>query len=378
MMKGVLLYLLLVTNLTWGQSWMQRADLPGNGRHRAIGFSIGNKGYMGMGHMNGTGVNIVYHDWWQFDPASNSWTQKADYANGTGQYGACAFSTSKFGFIGGGTAFTNQFYKYDPILNTWTQIANCPFSPNDQTAFGIGDIGFALDNANLASYDPQTDIWTVRASLPTASTAWGTSWVIGNSAFVKFGYRLFEYKATQNLWIERAAFPGLATGGSSGFALNGKGYLITGYSGTLANVTKEVWEFNPAANEWFQREDFDGASRRFSCGFAIGNKGYFGLGTNGINFNDFWVFDGVAGIQENELVPIEIYPNPSTSGIKIHCQTNITNASVTILDLQGKLVLTQTFVPEELIPVSDLENGTYILRLEVDNRTVSYERFIKN
>lgn len=378
MITRLILIFTLFCQVTFGQSWLQRADLPANGRHRAIGFSIGNKGYMGMGHMNGTGVNIVYHDWWQFDPASNSWTQKADYANGVGQYGACAFATTKFGFVGGGTAFTNQFYKYDPVLNTWTQIANCPFNPNDQTAFGIGDKGYAIDNTNVAAYDPLTDTWTTVAPIPVSPGVWGSSWVIGNSAFVKLGYQLYEYKATQNTWIQRAQFPGLATGGSSAFTVNGKGYIITGYAGGLAAVTKEVWEYNPAANTWLQRNDFEGASRRFSVGFSIGNKGYFGLGTNGINFNDFWVFDGFAGIDENKLFEMAIYPNPASSAITIQTEQEIHNANLTIMDLQGKVLVTQAYQAGQEISVNELTNGTYILRLESAGNTVSYQRFIKN
>lgn len=378
MIGRILLIVVLIQSTAWGQSWMQRADLPANGRHRAIGISIGNKGYMGMGHMNGTGVNIVYHDWWQYDPASNSWTQKADYANGVGQYGACAFATSQFGFVGGGTAFTNQFYKYDPISNTWTQIANCLFSPNDQTAFGIGDKGYAIDNTNVACYDPTTDVWTMVSPLPVSASVWGSSWVIGNSAFVKFGNLLFEYKASQDTWLQRASFPGSATGGSSAFAVNGKGYIVTGYAGSLAVVNKEVWEFNPAQNTWLQREDFEGSGRRFSCGFSIGNKGYFGLGTNGINFNDFWVFDGVAGINENDLSSLEIYPNPCSSSLTIQGDESINGTELYILDIQGKVLINQKFVSNNPISVESLLPGTYILRIQSGNKTIAYQRFIKN
>jgi hypothetical protein len=371
--------LVLLSSLAWNQSWMQRADLPATGRHRAIGMAIGNKGYVGMGHMNGTGVNIVYHDWWQFDPASNSWTQKADYANGAGQYGACAFSTDKLGFVGGGTAFTNQFFKYDPLLNTWTSIANCPFAPNDQTAFGLNGKGYAIDNSSIAEYDPATDTWTMKAPLPMTPGIWASSFVIGASAFVKFGNTLLEYKPAQNMWIQRATFPGLATGGSSAFSSYGKGYVISGYSGSLANVNKEVWEFNPANNTWIQREEFDGASRRFSIGFNIGDKGYFGLGTNGINFNDFWVFDGILEVDKNQFIDFQLVPNPCTSSFRIQLTSIPNQSELLIYDIAGSLVQSQSLSdPVTEISTEQLPAGVYLVQMLSNNQIVGYERLIKN
>ena len=40
----------------------------------AVGFSIGSKGYIGTGY-NGS----LYKDFWEYDPATNAWTQKADF-----------------------------------------------------------------------------------------------------------------------------------------------------------------------------------------------------------------------------------------------------------------------------------------------------------
>ncbi len=69
----------LMNLVSWAQPWFQKASFGGVGRHRSVGIAIGNKGYIGTGHVNGTGVDISYKDWWQYDPASDSWTQKADF-----------------------------------------------------------------------------------------------------------------------------------------------------------------------------------------------------------------------------------------------------------------------------------------------------------
>lgn len=57
----------------------KKADYGSFGRHRAIGIGVGNRVYAGTGHLNGTGVDTWYADWWEYDPATNAWTQKADY-----------------------------------------------------------------------------------------------------------------------------------------------------------------------------------------------------------------------------------------------------------------------------------------------------------
>src|SRR5436190_22202994 len=54
-------------------------------RYGAVSFTIGTKGYVGTGH-SGTGK-----DFWEYDPATDTWTQKADFG-GTGRSDAVAFT----------------------------------------------------------------------------------------------------------------------------------------------------------------------------------------------------------------------------------------------------------------------------------------------
>lgn len=358
------------------QKWRQMAEFASTGRHRAVGLAIRNKGYAGMGHVNGTGTNYVYSEWWQYDPASNAWTQKADYANGTGTYGAIAFSTDQYGYVGGGTAFSTQYYKYDPTVNTWTLIAACPLDVDNLSAFGIGSKGYVMQGNQLAEYDEMTNSWAMKANCPVAMTTWNSTFVVGNSAFVKNGTQFYEYKPSQNTWIVRTSFPGLATGGSSAFSVNGKGYIVTGYSGGLSNVTDEIWEFNPGNNTWKAMEPFEGSARRFSVGFTVENKGYFGLGTNGINFNDWWQFDGTPNLTG-------LAPAPPSGGtvLRTKSESNVLTLNLEnyggnydILSSSGVVLLSgQT---AETLDLSSLPAGNYSIRLAVDEtiRTLKLEK----
>ena len=61
--KNILLILILLlspfSDLLAGQ-WVKKENLGGVARHRATGVSIGQKGYIGLGHVNGTGVNLHF------------------------------------------------------------------------------------------------------------------------------------------------------------------------------------------------------------------------------------------------------------------------------------------------------------------------------
>ncbi|MEI7513689.1 MAG: galactose oxidase, partial [bacterium] len=54
--------------------WTQKANLPGTKRMGAIGFSIGNKGYIATGNNNSW-----WSDFWEWDQGTDTWIQKADF-----------------------------------------------------------------------------------------------------------------------------------------------------------------------------------------------------------------------------------------------------------------------------------------------------------
>ena len=64
----------------------------------AVGFSIGSKGYIGTGLLI---VTFHFKDFWEYDPATNTWTQKADFG-GTARTNAVGFSIGSKGYIGTG------------------------------------------------------------------------------------------------------------------------------------------------------------------------------------------------------------------------------------------------------------------------------------
>ena len=95
----VCLFLLFVNESRAGV-WTRLADHGGVARHRASGFAIGGRGYVGLGHVN-TGGNRAYEDFWEYDPASDTWTQKANFGGGE-RYHATSFVIGNTGYVGMG------------------------------------------------------------------------------------------------------------------------------------------------------------------------------------------------------------------------------------------------------------------------------------
>jgi hypothetical protein len=342
-MKHVLVLLFCAISLGGqAQFWIQKSSFGGVGRHRAVGCATENKGYLGLGHVNGSGVDVSYKDWWEYDPSADSWSQKANFP--VNNHGATSFVVNDQPCVGGGSALAGEFFTFNPDLNTWTSIAPCPFfNPGDTQGFSVNNKGYVYLGAQLAEYDPMSNTWELKSPAPMTFGSWTCSFTIEGSGYVKAGNKLFEYKPAHNTWTQRANFPGLSSGGSSGFSILQRGFVTCGYVGGLATVTNEVWSFYPGTNTWQLELEFPGISRRFPVAFSIHNRGYFGTGTNGINLNDFWQFNptlNTTGMSELIETEIKAFPNPCSTSLHIQLEGELEQNSIGELhDLNGMLVL---------------------------------------
>jgi hypothetical protein len=159
-------------------------------RTSAIGFSISDKGYIGIGY-NGSIVN----DFWAYDTTTNSWAQKADFAGGPRRL-ATGFSMDNKGYIGIGQDLNddkNDFWQYDPVNNNWVQKAVFPgelrqaavgFSIGSKGYFATGfdGIGNIAGSKELWEYmdDNQVYAYTSNAVSSTNSVSDG-AWTLQNN-----------------------------------------------------------------------------------------------------------------------------------------------------------------------------------------------------
>jgi hypothetical protein len=100
-------------------AWTQMASIPGPGRNGIFPFIINDLAYVGLGsNTNGT---VWYSDLYRFNPDSNTYTQVASFPTPVG--GAVFFTIGQTGYVGlghTGTGTPNKIYQYSAATDTWT------------------------------------------------------------------------------------------------------------------------------------------------------------------------------------------------------------------------------------------------------------------
>ena len=292
-------------NTSYG-SWIQKANFGSTSRAGTVGFTIGDKGYIGTG--NNTGSD-TYSDFWEYDPVSNTWTQKADFGGGV-RTQAVGFSIGTKGYVGTGTYnfnSKNDFWEYNPSTNNWTQKTNFGGTARkDAIGFSIGSkgyIGTGYDGSNKSDfweYNPSTDTWSQKAEFSGTARQDAVGFSIGSKGYLgtgagSSGYKndFWEYNPSSNSWTQKANFVGVARESAVGFSINDFGYIGLGSTGSFSgNEKKDFWKYDPSTNSWTQKANFGGTARGGAACFSINGKGY--IGTGGIYgpsfYQDFWVY----------------------------------------------------------------------------------------
>lgn len=257
-------------------------------------FAIGNNGYIGTGN----GPNGSFSDLWQYNAPTDAWTQMADLPTSARRRGV-GFSVNNKGYLGLGFDATvgvcfNDFWEFDPVLNTWTQIANYPSTGRfGAIAFSLGSKGYVGIGADFASgiyyndfweYNPSTNSWIKKPNFPGGKRAGAAALAIGNKGYVGLGndslgknYRDFwEFNPALNNWSQRANYPANPCSYAVGITISGKGYVGTGAD--TATFYDDWKEFNSTTNTWATMTSFAGGARFHMVGFGLGCRGYVGTG----------------------------------------------------------------------------------------------------
>lgn len=241
-------------------TWTRKADFGGGVRDAAVGFSIGTKGYIGTGIYAYPPYNptLKSNDFWEWDQSADTWTQKADFP-GSARSLAVGFSIGNKGYIASGDDLSNDFWEWDQTTDTWTQKASLPVGRDAASAFTIGNKGYIVFGGNLSEsvqlweWDQSTDTWTQKASFPGAPRHAAVAFSIGTKGYVgtgctswpNFTHDFWEWDQTTDTWTQKTNFGGTARMGSVAFSINGKGYVGTG-GDTPPNAYRDFWEFDPS------------------------------------------------------------------------------------------------------------------------------------
>jgi N-acetylneuraminic acid mutarotase len=234
--------------------WTRKADFPGNARVGATTFVIGNYAYVITGGEINQGYDLVT-ECWQYNSITDTWIQKNDFP-GISRYGAVGFAIGNKGYLGTGydtlpalTPALKDFWEYDTTTDTWTQKNNfggiARYGASGFAVRGKGYVCFGQDSGNnnfrsandMWEYDTGTDLWTQKSNNPIDSFGFASGFVIGNSIYVGTGQQLpndklfdefWQYNTTTDTWTQQASYPGPSIGGGSAFAIADTGYMGLG------------------------------------------------------------------------------------------------------------------------------------------------------
>jgi N-acetylneuraminic acid mutarotase len=238
------------------------------------GFGINDMVYIFGGHSVTT--NKYSKNLWEFNPANNVWTLKAEFPGAARQYAVC-------------------------------------FVINKKAYFGLGDNGtFSQGFSDLWEYDPLNDIWTRKADFPLINYIYPTGTSDNTSGSIGLGLepngqlssKFWIFDPSSNSWQQIADFPFKAFLSTSFCTENityaGLGLGTENYS--------SIYEFNSLTNSWTNKKTYPGKGRWHVKNFVIGDKVYIGLGNvnNGPVFCDFWELKA----SENSWKQMIDFPNP--------------------------------------------------------------------
>jgi len=321
--------------------WDEEVALGGpNGdgldRGSASAFSIGTKGYVCLGQGQ---TNAYFGDLWEYDLATDAWTQKADFAGGPRRQ-AVAFSIGEYAYVGTGqdvTGFRKDFYRYDPSTNVWEQMADFAGTARKQAVgFAMGDDGYigTGDDGVL-----RNDFW--------------------------------QYNVGLNAWFQKANFPGTPRAGATGWGTFPTGFIATGED-INSVYTKDVWEYSYFNNTWIQRSDLPGPGRKNAFSFVIDGTAFLGAGYGGVFYDDFYAYYGILGIEENSSeIPTLAYPSPSSHSVTIEFKEDADVKSIDLFDLSGKKCNSVPFhaanLKKIMLDISQLNAGTYVYQIVLHN-----------
>lgn len=224
-----------------------------------VGFVIGNKAYLGYTQPPDKDSDAKFYS---YDFITNTWSVLAPFpALYRPGKSTASFVIGDKGYVTGGSNYPTphkDLWEYNPATNQWTQKANIPgnlakaygrgFTLNNkgyvvcgQVHHGTtaGSIDQQITSRKLICYDPVTNSWSVKASFPGAARVCPSVFVIGGQAYVGPGAQtsnffsedtffqdMYKYNTASDTWSPVASSPLNGYWPLSGFALGSKGYTV--------------------------------------------------------------------------------------------------------------------------------------------------------
>lgn len=394
----VILFVSMYSFAQFGE-WIERADLP-DGRHHPVTFSLDGLGYAVTGSNQAqTPTSSMY----RYDPSSDSWETMNAFP-GVARSFAIGQAYNGKGYLGFGRSLTNylaDIWEYDPVEDEWNIITACPCEGRRHPAFlihddkifvGLGD-GPSGNLGDWWMYDMVEDEWTQMPNIPGPGRHHPFMFVANGELYAGMGHAgiviyddWYRFDQTTLTWEVMDDFDGEARVAGTQFSHANDGYVLSGDGSDHSYMeTGEFWVYHDSNDTWEELTPHPGISRWALGSFVIEDTLFFLGGQNrqtGIVTSTMHSFQLVPdpvdtvpplGISSVEAPTLRVFPNPTTDRINIMSNARI--SSVSILDMQGRIVL-EAGMTEGFLDLQSIPSGMYVLQARTSLGTV-VERFVK-
>ncbi|HRH68478.1 MAG TPA: kelch repeat-containing protein [Flavobacteriales bacterium] len=372
-MRLLAVALLFAGHPTFPQAWTQLPDFPGTARDDATAFAVGNAVYVGTGR----DVDFALrNDWYAFNTVTGEWNAIAAMPT-TGRQYCAAFADGQYGYVFGGVdanGLLNELWRYDPMTDAWEQRTSLPGPGRsasvafDSGLICTGMLAGGIPTDEVWHYDAAADSWSEKAPVPGGprhrACGSGANELIFGGANAAFEALSDAYGSSPpwDAWYPILEMPGPRYGadGCRNFVVGGASAADEYHDGT--------WMFHGPWG-WTISEPFPGGPRRGGVMTANANvtgldvRLYYGTGVDlSERKNDWWSFDYYFGAVEEHVSPsVKGYPNPTNGLIRFDLSDNGRKVPYEVFDITGRSIQQGMLHTSTPMDVSQQEPGRYIV-----------------
>ena len=196
----------------------------------------------------------------EYDPLTNTWTYKSSMPGPRAGHASSEINGKIY--IAGGSIWIhkyNNLWEYDPLNDTWTVKANMPTTRTHMSSAVIdgkmyvpGGVIVSTGLKAMEAFDPSTNTWEIKSDLitgrwyPATAAVNGKIYVIGG--MVGSGSvtdKVEEYDPLTDIWIKKTSLPEIMFNFiDSAATYNGKIYIFGGATPSTP-YTDTVLEYTP-------------------------------------------------------------------------------------------------------------------------------------